>query len=184
MKPIALTPAMQTGDPTVDAQHRALIAIANEILRDDALDGRTCLKGLAFLSRYAGYHFAAEEEAMERTGYPDAENHRQHHARMTERISEIARQFDDYGARPEVRAAFRDLLDEWVSFHLSVLDRHLVQHMQGRGENVHAAPDPDGDLAAAEAAVADGPRTDGDAEPEGLGARLRRLWQRVTASAG
>jgi len=182
VKPITLTPALQTGDATVDAQHRALITIANEVLRQDEVDDRTFLKGLAFLSRYVRHHFAAEEEAMVRTGYPDLENHQQHHAQIAGRIEDLIRQVDDYGVRPEVRGAFRDLIEDWITFHLTLLDRHLVQHMQGRGESVRPASDPEGDLAEVDAVVEDAGRRADEAQADRLGARLRRLWQRVTGA--
>ena len=134
MQPFVFSRGLATGDPVVDAQHRTLFAIGNQVLfagdvREDPLLFR---RGGEFLARYVRHHFAAEESAMERCGYPDLVEHREHHRVLTVRVEWIRDQASSVGQTGGLREVLYTLLNEWLRYHVQVLDRHFVQFLASR----------------------------------------------------
>lgn len=171
---LIFTKNLATGDDVIDAQHRALFTAGNQLLfsHDVREDPELFLRGLAFLKRYAGFHFDAEERAMRAAGYDGFERHHAHHAELEGRVDELLRRTQAEGPSQELRDRLYLLLNRWFQFHVQVLDRHFVQFVQVERNGVALDPAPGtDDLAAA---------TDGvDAEKtseESLGERLRGLW--------
>lgn len=81
----------EMGIANLDAQHRYMFGLANEITalaRADA-DPRQLNEAIEGLIEYVQLHFNAEERAMEKCGYPMLDKHRQEHVDLTQRLFKL-----------------------------------------------------------------------------------------------
>lgn len=125
---------LETGHADVDAQHKELIAMFND-LHDAAVRGASdeVLDDLlGRLVQYTMTHFKAEQQLMVDYGYPpeDVMIHVTAHNELTRRALEMARQREAgelTGILP--LAAF---LGDWLANHIRKMDRALVAHIRGR----------------------------------------------------
>ncbi|MBM3566513.1 MAG: bacteriohemerythrin [Alphaproteobacteria bacterium] len=122
MTAILWTPQLDTGIPFVDADHRILVKLLNQI--DDAIamheDIGTLGSVLGALSDYTIYHFDREEAMLEACGYQGLGGHQDEHAHLSGQVADIARRFraDPGGvAGAEVREFLRSWLVEHIMIH-------------------------------------------------------------------
>lgn len=138
MEQIMWDPALETGDPTVDSQHKELFSLINQ-LRAAALEGwaeEGVRDVLDRLTAYVATHFTAEQEFMARIGYPaeKTEAHIEAHRALTERTHEMAEAY----ARGEATTVLplAEFLYEWLRSHILRTDKALVDHARAAGEQV------------------------------------------------
>lgn len=123
---------LETGDGTVDDQHRTLIGLFNE-LYDASVSGTaedvvhaTLLK----LSEYTREHFAAEQRLMVTAKYPPEHvmTHVDEHVKLARKTSELV---TDH-ARGDLTTILplASLLQEWLATHIRVHDRALIDHVR------------------------------------------------------
>ncbi len=124
--------ALETGDETIDGQHKALFALIDE-LHDACLEANTdeCIDGI--LERLLGYtveHFSAEESLMARSRYPVevAIRHKQAHRELRSNVDEMLGQ----RVRGEMNSVLPlvRFLNEWLKTHIRVVDREFVAYVQ------------------------------------------------------
>lgn len=116
----------ETGVASVDAQHRRLIELANEL--GDAIVEKNesrCDHFCAELGRYALEHFANEEECMTRAGVtPSAVAH--HHARHASFGTDLDRiRRAALPNREKLKAIHRFTLS-WLTYHILQEDKPLL----------------------------------------------------------
>jgi hemerythrin-like metal-binding protein len=125
------TEAMSVGIPELDADHRILIKVINELTlnagsadREKVL--RQCLYGLL---RYAEFHFGREEKVMEACGFPAVEHHKDEHLAFTQHVQELAGRIDSGEAQAleVVNDELTDYLKNWLIHHI------LIEDMAYRG---------------------------------------------------
>ena len=111
------------GDPQIDAEHRRLVNILND-LADAVENGRgDSVLGsiLTRLRQYAAHHFSNEEAFMERVGFTELERHRKLHAELSLTVTEYLRRFES-GAR--IRPVeILNFLSDWLVDHIQREDR-------------------------------------------------------------
>ncbi len=136
MSTIIWDPSLETGDPTIDAQHQELFSLVNQ-LRDASVEGwaeEGVRDVLVRLSDYVATHFAAEQALMARVRYPvDAVmSHTDEHMKLTQRTTEMAKAY----ARGEVATVLplAEFLYEWLGTHIRKTDRALIDHARALGE--------------------------------------------------
>lgn len=121
----------ECGEPTIDRQHRALYALANELLA--AVAHRRPRGELTVLvdalTREAAAHFAAEEQVLERVRYPQLEEHRASHARLMRKATDLAEQYRS-GA-PHGGEIIEFLVFELAAGHMLRADRSFFAHVTG-----------------------------------------------------
>src|ERR1700733_9439869 len=87
---------LSVGVPSLDREHKELIAILNQLY--DAIRSNAARDSfsntLARLSEYTRYHFAHEEALFKNTPYPNAEEHCLEHSNMAAWLAEVERKFD------------------------------------------------------------------------------------------
>jgi hemerythrin len=116
-----------------DEDHRQLIATLNEL--NDAVEarqGKAILhQTLVTLGAFTEQHFAAEEAAMKRTGFPDYEAHVAEHRELTTRVREFVRanEVGDTGVSREILMFLR----RWVEHHMLVTDGKYGAHLNANG---------------------------------------------------
>ena len=129
------TTAYAVGVPQVDDEHKQLFAFA-ESLHRAMLEGRgkAILLGLlAELVAYTGYHFAHEEQLMQRIGYPDYPQHREQHEDLRSR----ARAMQDRAASGKATMTIEvmQFLMEWLKRHIPTSDFRVAGDMEKSGRS-------------------------------------------------
>ncbi|HVI50439.1 MAG TPA: bacteriohemerythrin [Candidatus Sulfotelmatobacter sp.] len=110
---------METGIPLVDADHKTLVSLINQV--------HACIGGLdeygalgsilKVLADYTDYHFKREEALMAEAGYPGLDVHKALHSRLTEQVREVLRRFE--AAPGSVRAQdIQKFLEDWLVDHI------------------------------------------------------------------
>ncbi|MDY0241312.1 MAG: bacteriohemerythrin [Rhodospirillaceae bacterium] len=137
---IAWRNEMEIGVPMIDADHKVLIALLNQI--HSCLghpEERTNMDSvLSSLLDYTAYHFRREEIFQEAVGYPGLAKHRAEHESLTIQVEELNHR---YRLQPDsVRA--RDLLTflkRWLIDHILIADMAFKPYAQGRRDAEQAA---------------------------------------------
>jgi hemerythrin-like metal-binding protein len=130
------TPALETGNVAVDAEHRELIALIDELeLADVGADETRVPDALDQLTDYIAIHFQMEEKLMRREGYP-AEAIEHHLAEHRELALKTQGFVDAYaeGSLTSVEPIV-EFLYEWFSHHILEVDTLMAEHVRAR----HAA---------------------------------------------
>jgi len=119
---------LSVGVPEMDDQHRQLIALLNQFYtaveqgeREEGI--RTLFQGV---DDYTVFHFSAEEQFMERIGYPDLAAHQKTHA-MFRQEYRSAMERHEQGDRKAVRDLVAFLFS-WLYTHISKTDRRYGLH--------------------------------------------------------
>lgn len=134
MTGIPWDPALETGDITIDAQHRTLFSLVNQ-LRDAAVEGRAneaVSEVLGRLVLYVETHFAEEQQLMLNHGYPVDElvAHVEAHTALSARTSDIVEQH----RRGELTTILplTEFLVEWLRTHIRQVDRRFVDYVRAQ----------------------------------------------------
>lgn len=137
------TECMSVGVPELDADHKGLIKVINQLEasvkdpnRRDVV--RQCLYALL---RYAEIHFKREERVMAACDFPRVEHHKSEHQDFAERIRDLARRFDD---EPDETVAtvseqLLDFLKDWFHDHVLIEDMAYRPYVKGRAAAREAA---------------------------------------------
>jgi len=131
---------METGIPLVDADHKILVSLINQV--------HACIGGvdeygalgsiLRVLADYTDYHFQREEALQEECGYPGYQAHKALHARLTEQVREILRRFE--AAPGSVRAQdIQKFLEDWLVDHILRHDMPYTRFARGNQAAYDAA---------------------------------------------
>lgn len=123
------------GDPRVDAQHRTLFQMVEELgqaireNRDDAVFTDTLFAVLL----YAREHFRDEEALMERVGYPGLEAQRRMHEAFAVDAAEMAQA---YVKQRDIEAqVLFDHLSDWLDNHVRTQDMALSRFLAAEREH-------------------------------------------------
>ncbi len=137
------TEKMSVGMAEMDADHKELIRIINQLAADADEEGRQAAvrQSLFGLLRYAEYHFAREERVLAACQYPDIEEQKAEHRDFVARIREFHRRFD---ADPEdsaavVNQALLTFLQDWLNHHILIEDMAYRPHVERHPEARKAA---------------------------------------------
>ena len=116
-----------------DEHHKRIFAFINDL--NDAMErGRgTDLLGeiLDKLADHCEFHFAAEENLMEKHLYPYLEAHRREHEKLTAQVEKMRAALK---AGDELRIpAVLDFLTHWLSNHIHKIDKEYGPFLNDRG---------------------------------------------------
>jgi hemerythrin len=131
---IAWSDRLSVGVEPVDADHKQLIAMINE-LYDGIVAGRSkeIVGGiLDRLVEYTEFHFAREEEFFARTGYPDAAIHTREHNELRVWALKAQAQFRD-GALAAPSLEVMNYLKDWLFDHILGSDMSFGPHLNAKG---------------------------------------------------
>ena len=119
-------PFLSLGVEELDAQHKRLIAIANDFL-DAARSGqadRAVRHAAAALLAHADEHFADEEAYMASIGYPDLDAHREKHRDLHTRAADLVQRLE---ASETVEPRTVDvLIKTWLLEHILGTDLEIA----------------------------------------------------------
>jgi hemerythrin len=129
--PIAIwTPALETGHPTVDAQHKKLFEMVNDLHRGIVKDQGKEIMG-PILNRLAAYtieHFGTEEDLMRSTKYPNLERHKSKHVGLTSQVRELVSKYNE--GELTLPSTLSKFLTDWLITHIRQEDMELFKWVQ------------------------------------------------------
>ena len=127
---------MSTGDASVDAQHRQLIAIINGML--DAMasgKGKDVIgPSLAKLTAYTRTHFTYEEACMNRYACPAATANRTAHAEFLGVVTAFTAEFNQTGPTSILAVQLKTAVGDWLRRHIVGTDTQLQPCIAGRAQ--------------------------------------------------
>lgn len=121
------------GIASIDSQHRGLVELVNILSEamEQGCDHEQAHRHMDNLLRFAGTHFAHEEELMREHGFPDFERHAAEHARLLQEATTMMGALDpDNPGRAALVTAF---LTDCVEYHIQQEDIPLGRHLQEKG---------------------------------------------------
>jgi len=126
-------PAYTLGIPSVDHEHRQLIALINETYEhlEGSADPDAIERCLEDICAGIAAHFALEERHMREAGYAEYAAHKDEHEDLLDQIRDL---MDEFAADPgSGRAALQKRLAEWFGGHFATFDARLHEAF---GDNV------------------------------------------------
>ncbi len=124
---IAWDEALSTGDDNLDNQHKVLIGIFNDLANiiESGADKDNVSKILLALKYYAGWHFACEEDCMEKYQCPAAGGNKRGHTFFIQRLEHYEQEFYGAGNMTEFALQVHNDLARWIYIHILEIDTHL-----------------------------------------------------------
>ncbi len=117
----------------IDSQHQRLINLVAAL--DDAMrqgKGRDVLdKTMKELIHYTRSHFAAEERLMAANGYPDYEDHKSRHQKMTQKVLDLHDQCRQ--GRKTMAIDVMTFLQDWLHKHIMGTDKKYAPFLNAKG---------------------------------------------------
>lgn len=125
-------PLMGIGFEEIDRGHRELVERLNELgLAMKRGRGQEVVRELlAFLGAHATSHFAIEERLMERSGYPDREQHRLLHEAFRSQLAEKVEAYAADPTDPGQVLAIHGWMMTWLERHEIAADAPLGEHLR------------------------------------------------------
>lgn len=122
-----------TGFAPVDAQHKRLFEMVNElhegIVKGSAKEIMSPL--LKALAKYTVEHFHTEESLMSSRGYPGFAKHKRIHDELARRVSELVSQYNS--GQTVLPLTLSRFLADWIAHHIQEEDKALIEWMQKKG---------------------------------------------------
>ena len=117
------SPAIETGLPAIDSQHKALFDMAASFRGEG--DQIRVMKTLTMLSEYANTHLRDEEAMLAAIDYPQLAEHRLLHQEFRHMLRELldaARKL----TLDEIAERIEDLINGWFYQHILTADAEYV----------------------------------------------------------
>lgn len=131
LPPLKWTRLYSVGHPALDAQHRKLFVLINDLVglqqADDTAKRQAVIDTLPKLGKYAERHFKSEELLMARAHADNLDAHREKHAALLAQVQQLQRDIDK-GKQPP----FHELLlflRYWLAEHILVTDKRYAPVM-------------------------------------------------------
>ena len=119
--------------PSIDAQHKQLVAIINE-LYSSMKTGKSkeqLGKTLADLVAYTKTHFSYEEALLTRAGYTELKEHKQQHEAFVGKITATCKQYQD--GKLFMSIDICNFLQNWLIQHIQGTDQKYTQTLLEKG---------------------------------------------------
>ena len=130
---MAWVDAYSVGIAEIDQQHKKLIDLINQL--DAAMakgQGKEILgKILGDLINYCASHFATEERLFDQYGYPDTDEHKAKHRKMTEKVLSLQNQFQQ--GKITITFDVMDFLRKWLDKHILGTDKKYGPYLNSKG---------------------------------------------------
>ncbi len=133
MSLIEWTPELSVHIPSIDAQHKELVRLINE-LHDAMRSGRgkdEVGRILRSLASYTQTHFEYEEAAMQRAGYPSAVTHKSMHQQLTTQVRTLSANLS--GGKSVLSMDVLEFLRTWLRDHILKADKAYSGHLLEKG---------------------------------------------------
>lgn len=116
----------EMGIPEIDAQHKTLITLCNNLYEEVLVCDRNKQKAklVAALKECTAYvvtHFGLEEELMQKALYPGYAAHKAAHAKFAQEVLDTAKGLESKSTTGALK--FVKFLHDWILQHISYEDR-------------------------------------------------------------
>ena len=126
--------SLETGNVTIDNQHKELINAANDFL-EACLEGKgrdNVAKTGKFLLDYTNKHFGDEEKLQMKSNYPDYQNHKKLHENFVSQVKALLSELDAQGPTVAIVGKINNLIAGWLFNHISKEDVKVAQHLKNQ----------------------------------------------------
>ena len=117
----------------IDDQHKKLIGMIVQL--NDAMrqgKGKQVLGDvLGNLIQYTRSHFAAEERLLKANGYPEYDEHKAKHEKMTRKVADIYREYQD--GKATITLEVMNFLENWLDKHIMGTDKKYGPFLKSKG---------------------------------------------------
>ncbi len=128
------TDKLSVGVAVLDADHKKLVAMVNE-LYDSITAGRgkdAVGKVLDGLIAYTQTHFGREEQYFAQTAYPAAPAHRKEHTDLCQQVVAVQQKYRA-GATGTLSLEVMNFLKNWLVNHIQGSDKKYGPHLNAAG---------------------------------------------------
>ncbi|SHO52930.1 bacteriohemerythrin [Desulfopila aestuarii] len=124
------------GIAAIDAQHKRLFELIQELTEalHSGLRGSDVARTLEALDQYKTRHFQLEEKYMRESGYPGLEEQQKAHVYFGRRFAQLQDSLKDSGLTLELMNSIQDELSQWVTEHVTGLDKKFGKFYQDRSQ--------------------------------------------------
>jgi hemerythrin-like metal-binding protein len=124
--------AFSVGVPSVDLEHRDLIALINDLhgMMGEGATQEQVSAALGEIYAQISAHFALEEKYMRDTRYAAYPTHKEDHESLLDELRDIMDRVEDDGRYDEARLSRE--LERWFSEHFRTHDAKLHRHANPR----------------------------------------------------
>ena len=124
---------LETGNETIDTQHRELIARVNKLTEDCAVgrEKNVAVQTLDFLMDYTDFHFKDEEKLQEEKNYPLLAAHRDQHGKFVKAVEELREMLEEEeGPTEAIAEAVKKIIVDWLLDHILVWAKQLALYVK------------------------------------------------------
>ena len=122
----------ELGHELVDAQHRRLFELINQLLKacTDGYDTKVLKVSIDYLVNYTVQHFRDEEALLLEVSFHGYERHKQLHEGFKVSIAEIVQKFDINDSTTELSKNLNRIFVRWLINHIQREDRKIIEHIR------------------------------------------------------
>lgn len=134
MAALGWDPSLLTGDATIDAQHRDVFVLIDDLACLEHASPTELLQAADIIMDHVDVHFAMEEDLMGRWAFPKSETdvHVSEHLELKHKARQAVLGFR--GGWDETGEPVIAFLRSWLVDHIENQDRELVEHIRRRRE--------------------------------------------------
>lgn len=126
------TPNLDTGNATIDTEHKQLIKAINDLLEACSTGhGRDQLASTCrFLNDYTAKHFAHEEQLQMQYKYPDYLNHKRYHEEFKKVVRNLTERLQKEGPTIVLVGEVNRRIGDWLINHIQREDTKVAAHIK------------------------------------------------------
>lgn len=117
----------------IDSQHLNLIDMLNNLydMAQESDSRENIAPIFEKLVNYTVEHFNEEEILMSRYNYPDYDDHKQEHEKLTKQVLDFKRDFDS--GSQTITFELLDFLRKWLTHHILGTDKNYSEYLNSKG---------------------------------------------------
>jgi hemerythrin-like metal-binding protein len=137
---LAWSKDLEIGIPFIDADHRTLIGLLNQVEACVSANEETLTAGsvLNALDDYTQFHFSREERLQELCGYSGLAEHRRQHAELVKRLAGVRVRYQADPGQVSLHDVYR-LIRDWFVRHVIAEDLPIREACGGNADALRAA---------------------------------------------
>lgn len=120
----------ELGIPNIDAQHRKLIGIVNDIAKSNISNTLEFIKSLI---EYSADHFMDEEDLMISVNYNEVSQHKLEHRLFTRAILEYSFRMSNGEDKETLKEEVAEFVAKWFAYHFLKTDKKLAEFIRVGG---------------------------------------------------
>jgi hemerythrin-like metal-binding protein len=130
MKEFIWSSDLDTGDISIDQQHKKLFSYLNNLIRAENSNeprSKSVKTTLDNLIEYTVIHFEEEELVLERSGYPNLLGHQKLHIEFANKATELKERFEN---GEEILSELITFVQNWLVIHIKQVDIQALKFLK------------------------------------------------------